>query len=65
MTATRYELVEMFDVVRVHPDRDSIHDLIAAAKECRSDEGKWTVNGSCVEFKSPMGSKMTPIGEQA
>lgn len=66
MTVSKYDLVETFEVTRVHPERDSITDLIRAAEEYRRDGGHtWTVEGMCVVFKLPMSSTLTPMAEEA
>lgn len=61
MTATNYELVETFDITRVHPERDTIQDLYDAAEFHNDGDSTWSVIGGCVEFRRPTGSTLTPF----
>lgn len=64
MTVSKYELIETFEITRVHPDRDTIYDLYKAVRKARQDEdATWRIDGSCVEFKRSMGSSMTALAD--
>lgn len=64
MTVSKYELIETFEITRVHSDRDTLYDLYEAARKAHQDEDTtWRIDGSCVEFKRSMGSSMTPLAD--
>ena len=63
MTVSHYKLTETFEIIRVHPERDSILDLREAAGIYSDEDCTWTVEGSCVVFKRPLGSSLVPMAD--
>ncbi|GAA4774517.1 hypothetical protein [Microbacterium gilvum] len=59
MTVTHYHLTEEFELTRVVPGRDTIRDLYDAAEYFSDEDCTWSINGTAIEFKRPLGTSLT------